>query len=205
MPEADPRRPAVALVGFMGAGKSAVGRQLAAALALPFLDTDDLIVAAAGSIPEIFEERGEQGFRALEAEIVTAAIADAEEHPCVLALGGGAVLSAEVRAALRRLAHVVWLTAPASVLWSRVAASGTAERPLAGEEEAFRDLLAGREPLYREVATHSVDTDGRSAAAAADEIAVIVGDSSAEETEDPGTASAQSAHAAGPAAEGRAR
>ena len=204
MPEADPRRPAVALVGFMGAGKSAVGRQLAAALALPFLDTDDLIVAVAGSIPEIFEERGEQGFRALEAEIVTAAITDAEEHPCVLALGGGAVLSAEVCVGLRRLAHVVWLTAPASVLWSRVAASGTAERPLAGEEEAFRDLLAGREPLYREVATRSVDTDDRPAGAIADEIAAIVADPSAEETEDPGTDSAQSTHATGPAAEGRA-
>jgi shikimate kinase len=195
----------VALVGFMGAGKSAVGRQLAAALALPFIDTDELVVAAAGPIPEIFEERGEQGFRALEAEIVTAAIADAEERPCVLALGGGAVLSAEVRAALRHLARVVWLTAPASVLWSRVAAAGTAARPLAGEEETFRALLAVREPLYREVATRSVDTDGRSAAAVADEIAASVADPSSEETEDPGTGSAEPARAPGPATEGRAR
>ncbi len=160
---------------------------------------------AVGPIPTIFAERGEQGFRALEAEIVTAALADAEERPCVLALGGGAVLSAEVRAALRRLEHVVWLTAPASVLWSRVAASGAAERPLAVEEQTFGDLLAAREPLYREVASRSVDTDDRPAAAVADEIAAIVADPGAEETEEPRTGSAESAHLAGPAAEGRAR
>ena len=62
--------PAVALVGFMGAGKTAVGRELAARLGLPFLDTDAAIVAAAGPIPGIFEARGESGFRALESEVV---------------------------------------------------------------------------------------------------------------------------------------
>ena len=78
---------AVALVGFMGAGKSAVGRELAAALGIPFVDTDDLVVAEAGPIPSIFAERGEAGFRALEARIVTAALREAAERPCVLALG----------------------------------------------------------------------------------------------------------------------
>ena len=171
MSAADLRQQAVALVGFMGAGKSAVGERLAAALALPFVDTDQLIEAAAGPIPELFAESGEQGFRALEAQVVTAAIAAAEERPCVLALGGGAVLSCEVRAALRRLAHVVWLDAPVDVLWARVTAAGTPERPLAGDERAFSVLLEGREPLYREVATHVIETGERPAAAIAAELA----------------------------------
>ncbi len=125
---------AVALVGFMGAGKSAVGRELAATLGLPFVDTDDLIVARAGPIDEIFRTRGESAFRALEAGLVTTALADALDRPCVLALGGGAVLSPEVREALTRLPHVVWLVAPPEVLWARATGPGQAARPLAGDE-----------------------------------------------------------------------
>ena len=194
MSAADPRRQAVALVGFMGAGKSAVGERLAAALALPFVDTDQLIEAAAGPIPELFAESGEQGFRALEAQVVTAAIAAAEERPCVLALGGGAVLSPEVRAALRRLAHVVWLDAPVDVLWARVTAAGTPERPLAGDERAFSVLLEGREPLYREVATHVIATGDTSATAVVVELAAELLSAPAEEGR---------AGVASPAAEGR--
>ena len=171
MTEADPQPQAVALVGFMGAGKSAVGERLAAALALPFVDTDRLIEATAGPIPAIFAERGEQGFRALEAQVVTAAVAAAEERPSVLALGGGAVLSAEVRGALERLAHVVWLEAPVDVLWARARAAGTRERPLAGDKRAFTALLEARVPLYREVAARVVQTGAKSAATIAAEIA----------------------------------
>jgi shikimate kinase len=148
---------AVALVGFMGAGKSAVGRELAAVLGIPFVDTDELIVARTGPIEAVFSERGEAAFRALEAEIVVAAVADALQRPCVLALGGGAVLSGEVREALTRLPSVVWLAAPPGVLWERARASGQAVRPLAADETAFRALLAAREPLYREVATQVAD------------------------------------------------
>jgi shikimate kinase len=197
--EADLRRPTVALVGFMGAGKSAVGERLAAALGLPFVDTDELIIAEAGPIPEIFADRGEQGFRTLEAQIVTAAIADAVQRPCVLALGGGAVLSGEVRAALRRLPCVVWLAAPADVLWSRVVSGGAHERPLAGDEATFSSLLASREPLYREVATLTRET-GRSSVAAV--VAEITGTLVSGDADAPGVA------AAGPAsrpAEGRRR
>jgi shikimate kinase len=163
---------AVALVGFMGAGKSAVGRELAAALRCAFVDTDDLIVARAGPIEEIFAQRGEAGFRALEADVVTAAAAEALERPCVLALGGGAVLSATGRGAIGRLPHVVWLTAPPEVLWRRARAEGEAVRPLAADAAAFRALLAAREPLYRQVATLVVDAAARPAAELAAEIAV---------------------------------
>jgi shikimate kinase len=162
---------AVALVGFMGAGKSAVGRELAVALEVPFVDTDDLIVARCGPIDDIFSERGEAAFRALEAEIATAALADALERPCVLALGGGAVLSDDVRAALARLRHVVWLAAPPGVLWDRSRETGQAVRPLAADQMAFRALLAAREPLYREVATRVVDVSARPAAAVAADLA----------------------------------
>jgi shikimate kinase len=101
------RQQAIALVGLMGAGKSTVGLELAAALGIPLVDTDDLIVAEAGPIAAIFAERGEAGFRALEAEVVTAAISAAADRPCVLALGGGAVLSEAVREALKDRKSVV--------------------------------------------------------------------------------------------------
>lgn len=153
----------MALVGFMGAGKSAVGRELAAALGVRFVDTDELIVAQAGPIDTIFSERGEAAFRAVETEIVSAAVADALARPCVLALGGGAVLNEGVRRALARVPHVVWLTAPPDVLWERASVAGQAARPLAGDEGSFRALLAAREPLYREVATQVVDVAARPA------------------------------------------
>ncbi len=160
--------PAVALVGFMGAGKSVVGRELAARLGLPFLDTDAAIVAVAGPIASIFEARGESGFRALEAEVVVRELEALARVPKVLALGGGAVLSEDVRRALGRSAYVVWLTATPDVLWARVAAEGS--RPLATDQESFVALLAAREPLYREAATFVVDTSGRPPAAVADAV-----------------------------------
>jgi shikimate kinase len=154
----------------MGAGKSAVGRELAAALRCALVDTDELIVTQAGPIEEIFAHRGEGAFRALEEEVVTAALADAIERPCVLALGGGAVLSAAVREALGRLPHVVWLTATPEVLWRRAREEGQSVRPLADDEAAFRARLAVREPLYRQVATVVVDTAAKPVAAIAAEI-----------------------------------
>jgi shikimate kinase len=163
--------PAVVLVGFMGAGKSAVGRELAAALDSAFVDTDELIAAQAGPIETIFAERGEAVFRALEAEVVTAAVKETRERPRVLALGGGAVLSTAVREALGRLPHVVWLTAPPEVLWRRAGAERQAVRPLAADEAAFRALLAAREPLYEEVATEVVDTASKPVAVIVEEIA----------------------------------
>ena len=164
--------PAVVLVGFMGAGKTAVGRELAARLELPFLDTDAAIVAVAGPIAGIFEARGESGFRALESEAVVRELAVLASVPKVLALGGGAVLSDDVRMALGSAAHVVWLTAPAQVLWDRVAAEGS--RPLARDEETFNALLKAREPLYREVATVVVDTSARTPGAVADAVAAAL-------------------------------
>ncbi|HMK93502.1 MAG TPA: shikimate kinase [Thermoleophilia bacterium] len=149
----------VVLVGFMGAGKTAVGRRVAAALGLLLTDTDALIGDRFGPIPDLFETRGERGFRDLEREVVLAELEVAQAEPRVLSLGGGAVTIDDVRQALTRLPHVVWLDAPPEVLFRR-ASSEPGSRPLARDEAVFRALYEQRAPLYREVATIVVRDDG---------------------------------------------
>ena len=151
---------AVALVGPMAAGKSVVGRLAAARLDIPFVDTDALIEDRAGNIPKIFDAVGESGFRRIERDVVVEVLDQAMHEVCIVALGGGAVLSGDVRDALHRLERVVWLTAPSGVLWGRAAAAGAAERPLARDEETFARLLAVRAPVYAEVASAEVPNDG---------------------------------------------
>ena len=164
---------AVALVGFMGVGKSTIGRLAAASLSCPFVDSDVLVEQRHGDIAEIFAARGEQAFRQFERDEVCAALTAALERPSVVALGGGAVLSPEVRETLGRLRHVVWLTAPADVLWARVKTSA-GRRPLASDEERFRRLLEERSALYATVATDAVMNDGgRPKSDVADEVAWI--------------------------------
>jgi len=147
----------LALVGFMGAGKSCIGLAVAGRLRLPFADTDELITERLGPIEQVFAEQGEPHFRSAEREVVTAVLKNALGLPCVVSLGGGAVTSTEVRTLLGRLANVVWLEAPAEVLFSRAGGTG---RPLAADEGDFRRLLREREPLYAEVATARVRNDG---------------------------------------------
>ena len=150
----------VALVGFMGAGKSTVGRALAALLGRALVDTDERVVEAEGPVAGIFARGGEPGFRRVERDVVLEAVEAALLEPCVLALGGGAVETADVRAALARLPHVVWLDGDADVLWARVARAGASSRPLATDRRAFGELLARRAPLYREVATLVIRSSG---------------------------------------------
>ena len=165
----------LALIGFMGAGKSAVGMGVAHRRALPFVDSDSVIEEQMGPIAAIFEEHGEERFRAVERDVCTAVLDRAAVLPMVVSLGGGAILSGDVRAALGGVAHVAWLSAPPDVLWERVSAGETvaaesgeetgaaAGRPLARERAAFDTLLTARAPLYREVATVVVDNGrGRS-------------------------------------------
>jgi len=148
----------IALVGFMGAGKSRIGRMLAGRLGVPFVDTDKLITARHGAIAALFAEHGEAGFREIERTVVVDELAAAARSARVVALGGGAVTIAEVREALRHLPHVVWLDAPPQVLFAR-AQSGA--RPLARDEATFEALYAQRRPLYGEVSTAVVRTGGR--------------------------------------------
>jgi len=154
------------LVGPPAAGKTTVGRLLAERLGVDFVDTDDLVVAAAGKpVGDIFVDDGEEAFRALE----VAAVARALERDGVLALGGGAVLAAQTR---ERLAgHPVVLLA-ASVPTSAGRVGLNRDRPLllGNPRQQLRALLEARLPLYREVAMAAVDTDGRTPDEVADAV-----------------------------------
>jgi shikimate kinase len=108
----------VALVGMMGAGKSSVGRRLAARLDVPFCDADSEIETAAGcSISEIFERYGEPAFRDGERRVIARLLAEA---PHVLATGGGAFMDLKTREAIRAQAVSIWIRAPVEILLQRV-------------------------------------------------------------------------------------
>ncbi|OLB80827.1 MAG: shikimate kinase [Actinobacteria bacterium 13_2_20CM_2_71_6] len=149
--------PICVLVGSMGAGKTTVGGLVAAELGVPFQDTDSIIEARAGKpIPDIFVDDGEEHFRALERVAVADALA---AHEGVLALGGGAVLAAETRALLRGYT-VVFLSVDLADAAQRVGLG--VGRPLlaVNPRATMRYLLEQRRPLYEEVATAIVKTDG---------------------------------------------
>jgi shikimate kinase len=151
------RGPVVILVGPPGSGKTTVGLALAGALGVVFRDTDTDIEAAAGkSITAIFTEDGEPAFRAQEERAVAAAL---DEHPGVLALGGGAVLSGRTRGLLAGR-PVVFLNVGTAEGVRRTGLS-TARPLLAGvnPRARFKELLEARLPLYREVAAVEVATD----------------------------------------------
>lgn len=167
-----PRRPGrkhVALIGFMGAGKSAVGRILAERLGRSCIDTDAAVEAAAGrTIPEIFRIEGETAFRALEKAAIRAAVAAV--RPAVLSLGGGAVLDPENVRRLRSDCRMAWLWASPAVVSARVSASPRPRlgpAPTAGETAA---LLARRMPSYIEACDFVVNADAAPPAAVAGRI-----------------------------------
>ncbi len=138
----------VALVGFMGAGKTTIGEEVARRIGLPFRDLDREVEEALGApIESFFAAEGEEAFRARESERTVSALRD--PRPAVLALGGGAVTLEPVREALREYALTVLVDVDVETAWGRVEGSS---RPLAREREAFVALYAQRASLYREVA-----------------------------------------------------
>jgi shikimate kinase len=138
----------IVLIGMMGAGKSTVGRRLAARLQLPFVDADTEIETAAGmTIPEIFESRGEDYFRNGEARVIARLL---ESGPTVLATGGGAFMREETRRRIQDKAVSIWLKADADVIMRRV--RRRADRPLlqtADPTGTVTRLLIERDPIYQ--------------------------------------------------------
>src|SRR5215472_11114985 len=138
----------IVLVGMMGAGKSTIGRRLAARLRLPFLDADGEIEAAAGmTIPEIFELHGEPHFRDGEARVIARLL---ESGPAVLATGGGAFMREETRRRIGDKAVSIWLKADTDIIMRRV--RRRADRPLLQTNDpaaTVNRLIAEREPVYQ--------------------------------------------------------
>lgn len=145
------------LIGFMGAGKSSVGRTLARKLTKNFIDSDQEIERRTGvSVSWIFDQEGEAGFRARERALIKELV---QGKNMVLATGGGVVLSGASRRLLSRGGLVVYLYCAPEHLLRRVAQDGA--RPLLASAEplaAIRNLLVERDPLYREIADFTVDT-----------------------------------------------
>ena len=149
----------VALVGLMGVGKSSIGRRLAQRLALPFIDADSEIEAAAGAtIEDIFQRHGEAAFRDGERRVIARLL---ESPPHVLATGGGAFMDASTRALIRARAVSIWLRADIELMLARVGRRGN--RPLlkGGEPRAvLEQLMAERYPIYGEADLTVDSVDG---------------------------------------------
>lgn len=157
------------LIGPMGAGKSAVGRQLARMLHLDFVDSDDEVESRTGvDIAFIFEKEGEAGFRRREAKVIDEL---SQLDGIVLATGGGAVIDPDSRSYLGARGYVVYLSTSVEQQLKRT--SRGRERPLlenADPAEVLGRLMAERDPLYREIADLVVETDGRRVQTVAREI-----------------------------------
>jgi shikimate kinase len=157
------------LVGPMGAGKSAVGRQLARTLHLTFMDSDDEIESRTGvDIPFIFEKEGEEGFRKRETKVIDDL---SKMDSVVLATGGGAVVEAENRSHLGGRGLVIYLYTTVEQQLARTQKGR--ERPLlqsGDRKQVLEELMSERDALYREIADLVVETDGRKVRAVANEI-----------------------------------
>lgn len=153
------------LIGYRGSGKSTVGRALADALALAFIDTDRLVEEREGqSISDIFALHGEAEFR--KAEVAAIASVAASTDQTVIALGGGAILREENRR-LISAGIVIWLSAPAEHLYQRISADANSvtQRPKLSDRGGYAEVvevLAAREPIYRELAQKIVQVAERS-------------------------------------------
>lgn len=148
----------IALVGMMGAGKSSIGKRLAARLGLPFVDADtEIETAANATISEIFERHGEPYFRDGERRVIRRLL---DDRPKVLATGGGAFIQPETRAAISDGAVTVWLKADRDLILSRV--RRRSNRPLlktADPEATLDRLIAERYPVYAEADIHVQSRD----------------------------------------------
>jgi shikimate kinase len=163
------RTPGLYLVGFMGSGKSAVGRLLADELGWFFADIDqDIETAQSASIAEIFDTRGEQEFRGMEQEALRKRLSEIEcGKPMVLALGGGAFVDPVNRKMLEERGVTVWLDCPFPRISARL--NGQTHRPLARDPKKFQQLYEDRRDTYSQ-AEHRIEADTDDPAAIVAEI-----------------------------------
>lgn len=170
--------PRVVLMGPPGAGKTSVGAALADILGVSLRDTDADIEASEGvKVAEIFVDRGEEHFRALEVNAVARALI---EHPGVLSLGGGAPLAADTQAALTAYevsgGVVVFLDVSLTAVVPRVGLNATRPLLLGNPRQQWLSLMAARRPIYEKLATMTVLTDDRTPTNVAQEIAAAIQD-----------------------------
>ena len=159
--------PIAILVGAPGAGKTSVGQRVSQQLGVDFVDSDRLVEQRAGkAVSEIFIDDGEPAFRAMERDAIREAL---EDEGGVLSLGGGAVLDPDTRAALRGH-RVVWLRVSIGEATRRVGMNTSRPLLLGNVRGTLMSLLEQRTPLYEEVATDVVDTDGLSVDAVAQSV-----------------------------------
>ena len=147
------------LVGFMGAGKSSVGKKLSEEICIPFVDSDDEIELAAGmSISEIFEQFGEAYFRAGEERVIKRLLSN---HPSIIATGGGAFMSTTLRSLIKQKGVSIWLKADFGTIWERI--QGKRTRPLLEVKDpksTLKNLMKERAKIYKEadITVHSRKT-----------------------------------------------
>jgi shikimate kinase len=159
--------PVAVLVGAPGAGKSTVGKRLATSLGVPFADSDLLIEQEAGiSVSDIFVTQGEPAFRELEEAVIRKALA---EHEGVLALGGGAIMNAHTRDRLKGL-PVIWLDVDLGQAAKRVGMNQARPLLLGDIRANMNRLMKERTPIYQEVSTIVVNTNGLKVREVVDEI-----------------------------------
>jgi shikimate kinase len=168
-------RRSIFLVGFMGAGKTTVGRALSRRLGLPFEDLDERIQQREGkTIERIFRESGEAGFRKAETAALREVLADFRLSTGVVALGGGAFVQPENAALIEQVkAHSIFLDAPVDELLRRCDGENK-ERPLRQDAKQFRELYEKRRLSYMKAAIR-IDTDGKDVDAIAAEVACSLG------------------------------
>lgn len=170
----------VTLIGYRGCGKSSVGPLVAARLQCRCVDSDDEIEASSGrSISQIFADDGENTFRAWETEVLRKLLV---HPPAVIAAGGGAILAPVNRERMKQAGPVIWLTASAATLASRIGRDETSQqrRPsLTGKsiEEEVADVLESRMELYKDAATMTFDAETESPEQIAERIIAALNDS----------------------------
>ena len=155
------------LVGPMGVGKTTVGKKLAKELKTSFADTDKIIASEHGSISSLFERLGEPGFREIESNVLAKCL----QGSGIVATGGGVVTTESNRMLLKNH-NVIYLATDGNNVSSRIS---TRNRPLLSDgENSWKNIYEARKPFYQEVATHEVDTSGKSLATIVTEISTLV-------------------------------